>query len=118
MWGLKWSDEITPSGRHLARQSQSNARQRAAGRAPGVCGFSQSVQPLRLNGSVSDYARRESGSICWIRRLPNRNRLRNARDCDVHQPRTLDLAARQGKFLESAPDYVTGEVLARLQAII
>src|SRR5260364_51602 len=35
-----------------------------------------------------------------------------------NQPRTLDLAARQGKFLESAPDYVTGEVLARLQAII
>src|SRR5260363_353657 len=105
MWGLKWSDEITPSGRHLARQSQSNARQRAAGRAPGVCGFSQSVQPLRLNGSVSDYARRGTGSETQGIVMCN-------------QPRTLDLAARQGKFLESAPDYVTGEVLARLQAII
>lgn len=36
--------------------------------------------------------------------------------CD--QPRTLDLAARKGKSLESAPEQVMHEVLARLAAIL
>jgi mRNA interferase ChpB len=35
--------------------------------------------------------------------------------CD--QPRTLDLAARGGRKLESVPDVVTDEVLARLTPI-
>lgn len=35
--------------------------------------------------------------------------------CD--QPRALDLAARHGTKLETAPDEITGEVLARLAAI-
>ena len=36
--------------------------------------------------------------------------------CD--QPRTLDLAARNGKRLESAPEQIVHEVLARLAAIL
>lgn len=36
--------------------------------------------------------------------------------CD--QPRALDLAARKAKRLESVPDYILEEVLARLTTII
>ena len=36
--------------------------------------------------------------------------------CD--QPRALDLVARKGKRLESAPDYIVEEVIARLETII
>lgn len=36
--------------------------------------------------------------------------------CD--QPRTIDMAARNGKRLERIPDSVTNEVLARLRAIL
>ena len=36
--------------------------------------------------------------------------------CD--QPRTLDLAARNGRHLESVPEEVMHEVLARLTAIL
>jgi len=36
--------------------------------------------------------------------------------CD--QPRTLDLSARNGKRLESAPEEIMHEVLARLAAIL
>ncbi|MGJ5816922.1 type II toxin-antitoxin system PemK/MazF family toxin [Paludibaculum fermentans] len=36
--------------------------------------------------------------------------------CD--QPRALDLGARGGKRLESVPDAIVGEVLARLAAIL
>lgn len=35
----------------------------------------------------------------------------------VNQIRALDLKARNGKFIESAPDYIVEEVLARLSAI-
>lgn len=36
--------------------------------------------------------------------------------CD--QPRTIDMAARAGERLESIPDAVVNEVLARLEAIL
>ena len=36
--------------------------------------------------------------------------------CD--QPRALDLAARNGRRLESVPDRIMGEILARLAAIL
>ncbi|MBJ8376275.1 type II toxin-antitoxin system PemK/MazF family toxin [Citrobacter cronae] len=36
--------------------------------------------------------------------------------CD--QPRTIDMAARNGKRLERLPDAVVNEVLARLDAIL
>ncbi len=36
--------------------------------------------------------------------------------CD--QPRTLDLEARDGRMLESAPEDIVYEVLARLEAIL
>ena len=35
-----------------------------------------------------------------------------------NQPRTVDLAARQGKFVESAPESLINEALARLQTIV
>ena len=35
-----------------------------------------------------------------------------------NQVRTIDVAARQGKFVERAPDFVTSEVLAKLQTIV
>ena len=35
-----------------------------------------------------------------------------------NQPRTVDLAARQGKFVEQAPEYLVTEALARLQTIV
>ena len=35
-----------------------------------------------------------------------------------NQPRTIDLAARQGKFVESAPEFLIKEALARLQTIV
>jgi mRNA interferase ChpB len=35
-----------------------------------------------------------------------------------NQVRTIDVAARQGKFVETAPDFLIGEVLAKLQAIV
>ncbi len=35
-----------------------------------------------------------------------------------NQARTIDVAARRGKFLEHAPDFVTSDVLAKLQAIV
>jgi len=34
-----------------------------------------------------------------------------------NQPRTLDLSARRGIFVEKAPEFLVTEVLARLQAI-
>jgi mRNA interferase ChpB len=36
--------------------------------------------------------------------------------CD--QPRTIDMAARNGKRLEKIPDSIVNEVLARLEAIL
>lgn len=36
--------------------------------------------------------------------------------CD--QPRALDLAARNGRRLETVPEYITDDVLARLTAIL
>lgn len=36
--------------------------------------------------------------------------------CD--QPRSLDLSARQAKFLEQAPDFVVDEALAKLETIL
>lgn len=35
-----------------------------------------------------------------------------------NQPRTVDLASRKGKFIELAPDFLTSEAMARLQAIV
>jgi mRNA interferase ChpB len=35
-----------------------------------------------------------------------------------NQARTIDVAARQGKFIETAPYVVTDEVLAKLQTIV
>lgn len=35
-----------------------------------------------------------------------------------NQVRTIDVAARQGKFVENVPDFITDEVLAKLQAIV
>lgn len=35
--------------------------------------------------------------------------------CD--QPRALDVAARKGRYLETAPDYIVSDVLARLLTI-
>lgn len=35
-----------------------------------------------------------------------------------NQARTIDVAARQGKFIERAPEFVVGEVLAKLQTIV
>ena len=34
------------------------------------------------------------------------------------QARTIDVSARRGKFIEKAPDFVTNDVLAKLQTII
>ena len=34
-----------------------------------------------------------------------------------NQPRTIDMTARQGQFMEAAPDHVIDEVLAKLQTI-
>ena len=36
--------------------------------------------------------------------------------CD--QPRTLDLSARSGKFIETVPEYIVDDVLARLATIL
>lgn len=35
-----------------------------------------------------------------------------------NQMRSIDVAARHGKFVEKAPDFVTAEVLAKLQTIV
>ena len=35
-----------------------------------------------------------------------------------HQPRTLDLKARNGRKVETAPDFVIDKVLAKVQTII
>lgn len=35
-----------------------------------------------------------------------------------NQPRILDIAARGGRFVEKAPDYVVDEVLAKLQTLL
>jgi mRNA interferase ChpB len=35
-----------------------------------------------------------------------------------NQPRTVDLAVRQGKFVESVPEFLINEALARLQTIV
>jgi mRNA interferase ChpB len=35
-----------------------------------------------------------------------------------NQARTIDVAARHGKFIEKASDFVTNDVLAKLQTII
>jgi len=35
-----------------------------------------------------------------------------------NQVRTIDIAARHGKFIERAPDFVTSDVLAKLQTIV
>ena len=34
------------------------------------------------------------------------------------QARTIDVSARRGKFIGKAPDFVTNDVLAKLQTII
>lgn len=35
-----------------------------------------------------------------------------------NQPRTVDLVARGGRFVELLPEFVVGEVMARLQTIL
>jgi mRNA-degrading endonuclease toxin of MazEF toxin-antitoxin module len=35
-----------------------------------------------------------------------------------NQPRTIDIAARNGVFSEKAPDFIVDEVLARLQTLL
>lgn len=35
-----------------------------------------------------------------------------------NQVRTIDIAARHGKFIERTPDFVTSDVLAKLQTIV
>lgn len=35
-----------------------------------------------------------------------------------NQVRAIDIAARHGKFIERAPDFVTSDVLAKLQTIV
>ena len=35
-----------------------------------------------------------------------------------NQPRTIDYNARHSRFVETVPEYITDEVLARLQAIV
>ena len=35
-----------------------------------------------------------------------------------NQARTIDMAARRGRFVEAAPEDMVGEVLARLQTIV
>ncbi len=35
-----------------------------------------------------------------------------------NQPRTLDLAARGGRFAERVPDYIVDEVIAKLQTLL
>jgi mRNA interferase ChpB len=35
-----------------------------------------------------------------------------------NQVRTIDVSARQGKLIERAPDFVTSDVLAKLQTIV
>ena len=35
-----------------------------------------------------------------------------------NQARTIDVSARRGKFIEKAPDFVTNDVLAKMQTII
>jgi len=35
-----------------------------------------------------------------------------------NQPRTLDMAARGGRFAERAPDYIVDEVIAKLQTLL
>lgn len=35
-----------------------------------------------------------------------------------NQPRTIDYAARRSRFVETVPEYLMDEVLARLQAIV
>lgn len=35
-----------------------------------------------------------------------------------NQPRTLDIAARGGRFVEKAPEYVVDEILAKLQTLL
>jgi len=35
-----------------------------------------------------------------------------------NQVRTIDIAARHGKFIERAPDFVNSDVLAKLQTIV
>lgn len=35
-----------------------------------------------------------------------------------NQPRTLDIAARGGRFCEKAPEYIVDEVIAKLQTLL
>lgn len=35
-----------------------------------------------------------------------------------NQPRTLDIAARRGRFVEKAPTYIVDEVIAKLQTLL
>ncbi len=35
-----------------------------------------------------------------------------------NQPRSLDIAARGGRFAEKAPDFIVDEVIARLQTLL
>ncbi|MGA8172633.1 MAG: type II toxin-antitoxin system PemK/MazF family toxin [Methylocystis sp.] len=35
-----------------------------------------------------------------------------------NQPRTIDIAARGGRFLEKAPDYIVEDVIAKLQTLL
>jgi mRNA interferase ChpB len=36
----------------------------------------------------------------------------------ANQPRTVDMTARGGRFIELAPDYIVDDVLAKLAAVI
>jgi mRNA interferase ChpB len=35
-----------------------------------------------------------------------------------NQPRTLDIVARNGRFVEKAPEYIVDEVIAKLQTLL
>lgn len=68
------------------------------------------VVPITTGGR---FARRRGFTVS----LENvETRTRGVIHCD--QPRALDLAARNGRFLETAPTDTAQEVLARLRAIL
>ena len=106
--GEIWLVSLDPTAGHVQRGTRpvlivSPARFNALTRTPVVLPITTGARSARKRGFTVSLVDAGTRTVGVIR-------------CD--QPRTLDLSARNGKRLESAPDEIMDDVLARLAAIL
>lgn len=106
-------------GRHLSRLARSGFGARAAGQAPGVDRLLRQIQS-RDEGAHrrADHHRGGFSRAAGFAVSLTGAGTQTTGVVVCSQPRALDVAARGGVRLESVPDFIMDEVLARLAAVL